>query len=170
MVTDPDMQTVEQQLAIQIGTIHAEFHDRLQLGEDELKRNVNALEKAAYEKGVFWKNLLNRVINMRSCHSSVEILKIESMAAERARQSADLNAQAQQMKEQLKRKFASTPWFFLFSSLLSLSLFFVRVSLPLLFTGVSLLLVLLELFISEKQADHDENDPSLNRDCTLGIP
>ena len=53
MITDPDMGTVEQQLAIQIGTIHAEFHDRLQLGEDEFKRNVNALEREAYEKGEF---------------------------------------------------------------------------------------------------------------------
>ena len=46
---------------------------------------------------------------MESCYSSIELLKIESMAAEHAKQLAKLNAQAEQMREQLKRKFASTP-------------------------------------------------------------
>ena len=53
---------------------------------------------------------------MRSCHSHLEITKVEQMAAEHvekqaehAKRLAELNKKAQDMKEYLKRKFANSP-------------------------------------------------------------
>ena len=51
IITNSDAETAEQQLAIKIGAIHVESHDRLQLEENESKQKVAALERVACEQG-----------------------------------------------------------------------------------------------------------------------
>jgi hypothetical protein len=108
MMTDPTANN--QQLAIDIGNLHVELHHRLQIDQEELKRKVTDLEKIAYQAGKHPTNAhSSNVHEMIWCHSYLEITNIEAKAADYAKRLAELNTQAQEMRDYLKRKFGDSP-------------------------------------------------------------